>query len=257
MGSEMCIRDRLIAGGLTDSMIYLATTGEVDVAFSKRAAVGTGIENFISDIFGWGVHEKSMAELIFGASASVGGQVLSDAFESIQYAALAASSEQVGVAEVTPLIAKALAENVSTLSRAMKAYYVFKYGVFTSQATGKTLTFATPMESMAALLGVPLRDIGDLSYISGNINRRKEFIKENANIVAKLRNEAFRALNNGDIDTYTARIQTSAAFLQTYDIGDRYDIIKSANGKASMKTIYQGFSERYMKAFPDKQLIVQ
>lgn len=248
---------RLIAGGLTDSMIYLATTGEVDVAFSKRAAVGTGIESFIGDIFGLSVYEKSMAELIFGASASVGGQVLSDAFESIQYAALAASSEQVGVAEVTPLIAKALAENVSSLSRAMKAYYVYKYGVFTSQTTGKALTFATPMESMATLLGVPLRDVGDISYISGNMTRRKEFIKENSNIVVKLRNEAFRALNAGDLDTYQARINTSAAFLQSYDIGDRYAIIKSANAQASMKTVYQGYAERFMKSFPDKQLIVQ
>ena len=245
---------RFIAGGVIDSMIYAATTGEVDVAFSKRASVGAGIETFITDLFGMGMHTKSTMEMIGGAGSSVGGQVLSDAFTALKLISLAASSEQVGVAEVTPMIAQALAENMSSASRALKAYYVYKYGVYASQETGKALTLTTPAESIAALFGVPLREIGDLNSMTFAINNRQAFIKGNGKMVVKLRNEAMRALTSGDEDTYQHKLNVSSALLQGYDVKDRYDIIKWANGQSSMKTVTQKYRDLFMKKFPKGQL---
>ena len=246
---------RLIAGGVTDSFIYAITAGKADLAFSDRAAVGKGIEQVISDIFGLGPQQKSMAEIIFGAMTSVGGQVLSDAFESVQYAALAATTEQVGTAEVTPLILKSIGENFSTASRMMKAYYVWRYNVFASQETGKALTFASGVESVAAALGIPLREVADLDVISYKINNRSAFLKDNGTPVLRLRMEALRALANGDMDKYHANLDVSAALLQVHDMEDRYAILDWVNNQASSRTVVQGYRDRFMKKFPSGQLM--
>jgi hypothetical protein len=246
---------RLIAGGVIDAALYAASTGEVDVAFSKRAATGAAVEQFIGDIFGWGMHQKSMADVLFGASFSVGGQVLSDAFGAVQLAALAASSEQVGIADVTPMIAQAMAENVSSLSRALKAYDVYRYGVNASQNTGKVTSFATPVESIAALFGIPLREIADMEHLSANVKHRKEFIKGHAEIIVKLRNEAMRALNEGDVDKFNLKLKISSAHLQLYDPEDRYAIIDAANKSKQFKTTVQGYRDQFLKTFPNRQLM--
>jgi hypothetical protein len=246
---------RLIAGGLIDSSIYMLSTGKVDLAFSDRAAVGKGIENVVKDIFGWGVQQKSMADILFGAATSVGGQVMSDAFKSIQYAAAAASSEQVGVTEVTPEIVKAMAENISTASRALRAYYVFKYNVWASQETGKALTFASTAESVAAAFGIPLREVADLDVLAHKSTNRQEFLKEYGQPVVKLRQEAFRALHDGDEETYYRKLKVSMALLQVHDIEDRYAIINWANNQAGSKTVVNEIRDRFMQKFPDTSIM--
>jgi len=72
--------------------------------------------------------------------------------------------------------------------------------------------------------------------------------------VVKLRNEAMRALTSGDEDTYQHKLNVSSALLQGYDVKDRYDIIKWANGQSSMKTVTQKYRDLFMKKFPEGQL---
>lgn len=246
---------RAVMGGVFDSMIYLATTGEVDVAFSKRAAVGQGIQQYVEDLFGMGMHTKSFMEIIGGASFSILGDVASDAYQAIRYISLAASAEQVGMAEMTPLVLSALTENISSASRLMKAYYVYKYGVFASQETGKALTFATPAESIAAALGIPLREIADLSIMTYALNNRSDFIKENGKPILRLRNEAMRSLVIDDnIPEFEQKLDVASALLQVYDVEDRYDILEWVNRQQQSQTISQRYRDKVMKVFPSRQL---
>jgi hypothetical protein len=246
---------RMVMGGIFDSMIYLATTGEVDVAFSKRAAVGQGIQQFVEDLFGMGMHTKSFMEVLGGASFSVLGDVASDAYQAIKYISLAASAEQVGTVEMSALVLKTLTENISSASRLMKAHYVYKYGIFASQETGKALTFATPMESVAAFFGIPLREVADLSIMTYALNNRSDFIKENGKPILRLRTEAMRSLVlDDDVQQFKHKLDIASALLQVYDIKDRYDILEWVNRQQQSKTIIQRYRDKVMKVFPSRQL---
>ena len=245
------VGQRLVLGGLIDATIYAATAGKADLAFSDRAAVAQGVQGFIEDIFGMGLYAKSTADMLFGAATSVGGQVVSDSYQALKFATLAATSEQVGITEMTPLIAKTLAENMSSASRIMRAYYVLKYGTFSSQETGKLLTKTNSTEAMAALLGIPLREVADLNLLNYSMKNKSNFLKENGKIILKLRNEALRHLSKDEIDQYNLKRKTSMGLLQTYGVEDRYEILKWVNNQAQSKSIVQGYRDNFMKKFPN------
>jgi hypothetical protein len=245
---------RAVIGGLFDSMIYLATTGEVDVAFSKRAAVGQGIQTFIEGLFNMGMHEKSTMEVLGGAAFSVAGDVFSDAYDAIKLISLAASSEQVGSSNMGRVVAETLAANISSASRLLKGYYIWKYGVLTSQETGKTLSFTTKAETLAGLLGIPLREMADLDIMNYALKNRQAFIKENGNLILRFRNDAMRKLvYDDDEEGYLRALEMSSALLQVYDLKDRYDILAYANGQQQTQTIIERYTDRFMRKFPDRQ----
>ena len=245
---------RLLLSGVIDASIYFATSGKADLAFSDRAAVGQGIQAFIEDLYGWGQYEKSAADILYGAAFSVGGEVLSDSLDALRLISYAATSEQVGIAEVTPLIAKTLAENVSSLSRIMRANWILENGTYNSQSTGKILTRANSSEAWAALFGIPLREVADLKLLNYSVNSRKDFLKENGTLVLKLRNEAFQHLQAGDKNQFELKLKTAQGLLQVYTNEDRYDIIKWANGQQQHQTIVERYREYFMKKFPMGQL---
>tara|TARA_R110002020_G_scaffold364_7_gene1896 strand:- start:671 stop:5467 length:4797 start_codon:yes stop_codon:yes gene_type:complete len=245
---------RLLMGGAIDAAIYIGTTGKADLAFSDRAAVGQGIQSFVEDVAGWGLYEKPMAEILSGAAFSVGGEVVSDTFDALKLISAAFASEQVGITEVTPLIAKALAENVSSVSRAMRAYWILQNGTYNSQKTGKVVTRANSAEAWAALFGIPLREVADLKLLNYSVNSKKDFLKENGTIVLKLRNEALQHLQAGDKNQFRFKLKTAQGLLQVYTPEDRYAIIKWVNGQQQNKTIVKGYVDIFMDKFPMGQL---
>jgi len=245
---------RLLLSGVIDASIYFATSGKADLAFSDRAAVGQGIQSFVEDIFGWGQYEKSAADILYGAAFSVGGEVLSDSLDALKLISYAATSEQVGIAEMTPLIAKTLAENVSSLSRIMRANWILQNGTYNSQTTGKVITRANSAEAWAALFGIPLREVADLKLLNYSVNSRKDFLKENGTLVLKLRNEALQHLQAGDKNQFEFKLKTAQGLLQVYTPEDRYAIIKWVNGQQQNKTIVNKYTDFFMKKFPMGQL---
>ena len=240
---------RAMVGGFWDSMLYAVTAGELDVAVSHRAAVGQAVTTFIEDLTGGGIESKSFLEIAGGAPFNVLGGVSSDAFDVIQAIWSAARSENVTVAEITPALIEKMAVNASSASRAVRAYQVWKYGQWISQQSGKVLARATPVEGFAALLGFQLRELADMSFVRAKTSDRESFLKENAQIISKLRLEAGRAWSNGDKVEWESKINQINAMQQMYDPLDWADLHKRSLGSVEFRTYTEIMTDDFNKKF--------
>jgi hypothetical protein len=240
---------RAMVGGFWDSMLYAVTNGELDVAFSQRAAVGKAVEDMIEKLSGGGFETQSFLQVIGGAPFSVIGDVTSDAWDVIKTIYRAAASEQVNVTEVLPHLVTQMTDNVSSLSRAHRAYYVWKYGEWVSQETGKILSKATPTETIAAALGFQLRDLADSRFATDRMKDRKKFIKEHAKLINKLQVEASRLWRAGDRDGWEQKQREITIWTQVLDSRDRDAVAKATRGTTDFRTRVEIITDNFNTKF--------
>jgi hypothetical protein len=245
---------RAAIGGFWDSMVYGITNGEVDIAFSQRAAVGKAVEDFYEKISGGGYETQSFLEVIGGAPFSVVGDVGSDAWDSIKAITVAAGATTVSVTDVLPHVLTNMQANASSLSRLTRAYYVLKYGEWRSSETGKVLSKATPLESVAAMLGFNLRELADGAYTQGMIKDRTEHIKEISKLIGRLQVDAATQWRDGDKDAWRSTMDQITAWMQVFDGRMRSDIAKRVNRTVQSKTAAERYRERYERDFAPRTL---
>ena len=157
--------------------------------------------------------------------------------------------ESVGIAEITPSLLTQMAVNASSMSRAVRAYNVWKYGEWISQESGKSLAKATPIEGFAAALGCQLRELGDMTFARTMTQNRDEFIKSQGKLIAKLQLESARLWNTGDREGWNLKQREIAAWMQTLDPKDKNDIIKAARTSPDWRTTTGIMHDNFMKKF--------
>jgi hypothetical protein len=240
---------RAMVGGFWDSMLYAVTNGELDIAVSKRAAVGEAVLDFWNRISGGGFETQSVLEFAGGSPFGTIGDVSSDAWDVIKAMIRASQSETVSLVEITPGLLNDLAVNASSWSRATRAYYVWKYGEWISQETGKTLARATSIEGLAAAFGFPLRELGDMSFARTMMQNRATFIKDQSKTIAKLQLEAARLWNNDDKEGWESKLRQISMIVQVLDPKDKEEIIKAARGTSDWRTTTEIMKDDFMKKF--------
>jgi hypothetical protein len=240
---------RAMVGGFWDSMLYAVTNGELDVAFSHRAAVGQAVTDFMERISGGGFETQSVLEFAGGSPFGTIGDVSSDAWDVIKAITRAAKSESVSVVEITPALVQQMAVNAASMSRAVRAYNVWKYGEWISQESGKVLARATPIEGFAAALGFQLRELADMSFARTLIQNRDEFVKSQGKLIAKLQLEAARLWNADDKAGWDLKQREIAAWMQTLDPKDKDDIIKAARTSSDWRITTEIMRDNFDKKF--------
>lgn len=224
------VAHRAILGGIFDSTIYAVTAGTVDVAFGDRAAIfGKGLEDLIATLNGSGPGDTSFLDVIAGAPFGVLGDYGSDFTNGLMEIFHASMSETASVTDVLPDMVSDIADNISTLSRVQRAYWVLRYGEWISQETGKTITKATPAEAIAAALGIQPRDIAEVDYMRNILDQDKDQIKAVAKRVKQLQLEAWRAHSQGDKDTFARKLRIVTAITQPYDTRTRHKILEAGS----------------------------
>jgi hypothetical protein len=139
--------------------------------------------------------------------------------------------------------------NVSSLSRFHRAYYVWKYGEWISQETGKTLAKATKTETIAAALGFQLRELADIGFANDLITRRKEFIKSQAKLISKLQLEAARLWNSDDREGWELKQREIIAWQQVLDPMDRLDVMKAARLSSDWRTTTEIMTDNFNQKY--------
>jgi len=234
---------RYVAGGLMDGIIYSLSGGKADVAFSERASIARGWEQYVQKLFGGGYEPTSFLEILGGAPVSVIAEFGSDVIDAFHLVNIAAHSERVAVTDVVESAAKEIANNVATFSRASKMYYGLKYGMYYSQNTGAALTKVTKPEAFFLLLGIQPRDMVEMGFNFNRVKAREEFIKEMAKPIKKYREQAFKAFFEGNKKEADRLFNLAAAHLSPLDSTDRGEI-SSAAFKASPQTLFELSRER-------------
>jgi hypothetical protein len=227
---------RAMVGGFWDSMLYAVTIGELDVAFSQRAAVGKAMEDVWEKIMGGGFETQSILQVLGGAPFSVIGDVSSDAYDLIHTIYTAAASETVSVTDLDPMLITRLTDNASSLSRLHRWYWINTMGEWRSQETGKTLTKATSMEQIAGAMGFQLRDLADAQFTVGIEKARTEFIREQAKLINKLQIEAARLWQSGDKEGWTQKQREITMWQQALNSRDRDAVSKAARKRFEWRT---------------------
>jgi len=168
--------------GAIDAAIYMATAGEADVAFSRRAGTGHFWTDTIKELFNVGRYgDSSAVDNLGGATINVLGDTAADMGDVIKYA-----YAERGLGPLTENAFIGMAKNVSTINNTLKAYMAWKYGVI--QSTEGNFTFEVePTEAFAAALGIPLGEEADLSAKMDWLANRKENKEEIVNILRQYR----------------------------------------------------------------------
>ena len=247
------VAHRAMLGGIFDSMLYAISGSELDVAASKRLATfGANFTGLIDDLNGKGPGDTSFLDVVGGAPFGVAADYASDLVNGVIDVFHASMSETTSVIDVTERAMLDIADNISTLSRAQKAYHVYKYGVFVSQESGKALAQATTMEALAAALGLPLRDVVETDHLRNILDADKEHIKGLAKVVKKLQIEAWRARGAGDKETFRSKLGQISGVLQVYDRPTRQKVLRAGSRLPQFKDQETEMRSQIMRHFgPD------
>lgn len=185
---------RSITKGFYDTVLFEMTGGEVDTDFSFRAGQGGALADMFSR---WSDgSQASFLDIVGGASGSVTGRIN----DSVKRVARYFYAEQ--NAQFTPeqfeLIATDLFSYVNSFRRATKAYWIWKMGYMRNPRDGSVIA-ASKLESMAALLGIPLRQETEQWEQIDLLNRRDEIVNDVASQLVLVRRRAFQAYEEGDL----------------------------------------------------------
>jgi hypothetical protein len=224
--------------GMFDAAI-MATTGQ-DLMVGDRYGTGSFAGDLFKDIFGFSEFgPKPPAEFLLGATGSIWGQVLSDAWgvkKALDYTS-AESGGDIGNPMLESSLKK-LASNVSTLSNTFKAYLVGQYGQLKT-STGTTIADNLPSSNAFALmLGIQPGAVDDVSARMGYFKDESEAVDEAAKVIRNYRTDM---LNQPDrTEELAAEINIFTKMLPD-DI--RRKAIKKAHGDID-PSLYTGLAER-------------
>ena len=178
IGSMMSYLDR----GILDNAIYAATG--IDTLVSRRVGTGAFWADTLKDMFGASAYgEKSFMDVMGGATYSIGRTGFETIFDLAGYVAAESGGEM-------PLSSEAfmrLADNISTVSNAHKAYLVHQYGTY---VTAKGTTVVSGLESRdawATALSFAPGELDEVSAIKAFHDNRKEQITEATKIISNYR----------------------------------------------------------------------
>jgi hypothetical protein len=182
----------LVTRGLMDQVIYHMSGGQ-DLLVSKRYGTGAFITDTLKDIFGMSAYgEKSMAEIVGGASYSIAYAGFETVIDLLKYMTAESGGETKPLTEDALL---RLAKNVSTVSNAHKAYMVHKYGTL---VTGKGTTLAANIPSQSAwavALGISPSEVDDVTAAMQYLQNDREAVDE---AVKTITNYRTRMVNEPD-----------------------------------------------------------
>ena len=230
---------RAMVGGFWDSFLYGITVGELDVAFSKRAAVGQAMEQVWEKIMGGGYENQTVGQVLGGAPINVLGEVTSDAWDLINTVYQSMAAENSGEIKLSPMLITKLTDNASVGGRLHRWYWVYKANEWRSLESGKVLTSATDIEQIAAILGFQLRDLADASFTADLTRTRKAFIKDQAKLINKIQIEGARLWANGDKEGWRGKMNEIKMWMQVLDSRDREAVIGAARKRPEWRTWVQ------------------
>ena len=241
---------RALVGGFWDSMLYAMTGGELDVAPSKRVSVNKGIEDYVLKLFNANTWQDfSVFEFVSGATGSTAVDVTSDAIEGLRNVWLAATSEKGSFMGATEAAVVNLAENISSFSRAHKAYLAQRYGYLISQESGRAIVPVTPMEVFALALGITPRDAVTRDWMQFSIDDRKAEVKKIRKSVSEMRQEMWRAMRDGDTKTRDFKMQQMSLLLNSYPPQIRMEVLKGIAANRDLEVLIKDTQRNFGKYF--------
>lgn len=224
--------------GIFDRMLYEVTG--IDAKVSERWGTGTWLSDLFKDIFGMSeFNEKSTAEMLGGATFSIvgsGWKSISDAIEYMTYES--GNGDSMDLAEGA---LKNLAQEISSVNNALKAYMVWNYGILQSKKGNIQVSNLPSQQAFATLLGFQPGELDKLEYFSTYNKNRKEAIADAAKVISTWRTEAFMIP-----DKRIENMKKVNLFVNTLPADIKVEALREAH-RFTPSTIYEIQEKNYNK----------
>ena len=170
--------------GLLD--FAMANITGADVSYGAKIGTGGWLTDTIKDMFNAGPYgEKSMAEVIGGATFGILGQTGGIALDAFKHS-VAESGGDVG-GDKDPESFIKLAKQISTVNNALKAYWIFQYGTYLT-TSGQVIAKDLPTSAgIATLMGFNPAEVDNASIMIQFNKKQTEIVNDAAKVVAKYR----------------------------------------------------------------------
>lgn len=185
---------RNLSKGFFDSALFGVSGGDLDTDFARRAGQGAAWTDFYRKITDGSMN--SVLQVAGGASGAFIGNMSEVAKRLYTYM----RAEQVSNLDTQTwaLMAGDLTQQISSLSRAQKAYWIWKTGLIKDPKTGEAVAPATNLEGVAEALGVQTNDETMRWDLIRNAKDRNDTIREMSSLIALNRRNAQQAWEDGD-----------------------------------------------------------
>lgn len=171
--------------------------GVLETDASQRIGVGAGIAQWMQKMSSGDL--ASALDVLGGPTGTEGTNMARAISRMAQYF----RSEQVTklTSEDWKLLSYDMFSSLKGVSRATKAYTIWKAGYLTDPKTGAPFVEAGEMDHWAAFLGIPLSKETEYWSDVNMLNTRKDIVRDYANQLVYRRRQAFKALEEEGVDS--------------------------------------------------------
>jgi hypothetical protein len=174
---------KAISSGLWDTMLFAMSDGDVDTNFADRAGIGAGWEDTVHQMFG-GDFGSSFFDVLGGPAGSA---VISPVTESLGILWNHSKHEK----GTGPLIGEAIMRNltneISSLSTATRAYYMWNYGMVLHRKDLTPIARSNKWEAVALVMGLNPAKEADYYSMIKDMNSDDKQIRELSGVVKNIR----------------------------------------------------------------------
>lgn len=213
-GEEMpLVAAKAVESGMIDTFLLALSGGELNTDLSKRTGSGRGWDDLIKKM-GEG-RLASFLDIATGPAGSYTGGYGESIGRVMRYFK-AEQSDELTQEDVEYVFNELVTNHISSLSRAQRATWIWRYGQVLDKKTRQPKFNATKLEAMAAAIGIPLWEESERQRIYTQLVKRDEEVRAIGQQVAQLRRMEMEALLNGDDKRAGIIGRQAAALLQPY-----------------------------------------
>lgn len=232
----------LLDRGFFDNMVFALSGGKTDIQIGSRMGSLSFAEKYVETLFGAGEFgEKSFMDIAGGASLSVFGQAAPDVVEWIKYATVESGSPAAQV--IRKEAAERLVKNISTVSSALKATQILRYGTYSSNK-GNVLIDGIegdPGTVLGVLFGFAPGELADLSIKMHDAKEHQQAVEDAAGVY-----RSYRSRYLTEVDKREEIREEMSLFASTLPPDVRQQAIRRANkaDKSLYSSVAKSFNQR-------------
>lgn len=196
---------RVFMEGIPQTVLH-ALTGS-DLNLTER--VGPGGIKFFKDLL-----IEGKAEVLLGPSASITGQVMKDMAPAYWAAASPFRDDESASFKLTPNDFIQAAQNISTVNQAVRTYWAYNLGIWTTKSGQVIEDGITPFDAiLSGMTGANPRSVTDAQLMMSSIKDTENAQKEAKKLIGDAYNRAFKAAVDGDQESFKNYMRRAKMFL--------------------------------------------
>lgn len=231
--------DKYIRNGLFDGVLFHLSGGELNTSFGARVSPIKGMVDAVTRLAD---PETTFAEAALGASGSFTNSFI----DSVSKIARLAVHDDPDYKDYTEALTDVLKDNVSSIGTATRAVMAMQTGIYYSRNVNKVAKI-TKYEAIASIFGLPPSKVYATNEMYRAYLKDKSIIDDGAKMVGSEFKAANRAYNDGDLETFSRKMDRAAALIASFPEALRADIRRKGTYTQGLDFLTKSIIEKASK----------